>query len=106
MRSKLSRPGVQAPPEDGIEPSLNLSNAAGLSEIAPQTLRLAAEAGQRSRQSILSRTDHGFFARAALRQVAARSITRNGHDGEPIHPADRRPANEASFLSITWRIGF
>jgi hypothetical protein len=32
--------------EDGIEPWLNLSNAAKLLQIAPKTLRLAAEAGE------------------------------------------------------------
>ena len=32
--------------EDGIEPWLNLSNAAKLLHIAPKTLRLAAEAGE------------------------------------------------------------
>ncbi|WP_247774291.1 hypothetical protein [Bradyrhizobium sp. 192] len=37
---------VFKPADDGIEPWLNLSNAAKLLKIAPKTLRLAAEAGE------------------------------------------------------------
>ena len=37
---------VFKPAEDGIEPWLNLSNAAQLLHVAPKTLRLAAEAGE------------------------------------------------------------
>lgn len=45
MRSNYRIP-VFKPAEDGIEPWLNLSNAAKLLKIAPKTLRLAAEAGE------------------------------------------------------------
>ena len=37
---------VFKPADDGIEPWLNLGNAAKLLKIAPKTLRLAAEAGE------------------------------------------------------------
>lgn len=45
MRSNYRIP-VFKPAEDGIEPWLNLRNAAKLLKIAPKTLRLAAEAGE------------------------------------------------------------
>ena len=45
MRSNYHIP-VFKPAEDGIEPWLNLSNAAQILKIAPKTLRLAAEAGE------------------------------------------------------------
>jgi hypothetical protein len=45
MRSNYRIP-VFKPAEDGIEPWLNLGNAAKLLRIAPKTLRLAAEAGE------------------------------------------------------------
>ena len=45
MRSNYRIP-VFKPAEDGIEPWLNLGNAAKLLKIAPKTLRLAAEAGE------------------------------------------------------------
>ncbi|WP_245570292.1 recombinase [Bradyrhizobium ottawaense] len=45
MRSNFHIP-VFKPAEDGIEPWLNLGNAAKLLKIAPKTLRLAAEAGE------------------------------------------------------------
>ena len=45
MRSNYHIP-VFKPAEDGIEPWLNLGNAAQILKIAPKTLRLAAEAGE------------------------------------------------------------
>src|SRR6266550_4608667 len=45
MRANYHIP-VFKPAEDGIEPWLNLGNAAQILKIAPKTLRLAAEAGQ------------------------------------------------------------
>lgn len=45
LRSNYRIP-VFKPAEDGVEPWLNLSNAAKLLQIAPKTLRLAAEAGE------------------------------------------------------------
>ena len=64
--------------EDGIEPWLNLSNAAKLLHIAPKTLRLAAEAGEI--EAIHPLADGPWiFARAALTTSAARSITERWH---------------------------
>src|SRR5262249_54935489 len=37
---------VYKPADDGIEPWLNLNNAARLLQVAPKTLRVAAEAGK------------------------------------------------------------
>src|SRR3954447_1869026 len=57
MRSSYHLP-VFKPADDGIEPWLNLSNAAKLLKIAPKTLRLAAEAGE-IKPSIRYRTARG-----------------------------------------------
>lgn len=57
MRSSYHIP-VFKPADDGIEPWLNLGNAAKLLKIAPKTLRLAAEAGG-SKPSIRYRTARG-----------------------------------------------
>ena len=56
---------VFKPAEDGIEPWLNLGNAAQLLKIAPKTLRLAAEAGEIDAIHPLSEGPW-IFARAAL----------------------------------------
>ena len=56
------------PAEVGIEPWLNLSNAAKLLQIAPKTLRLAAEAGEI--EAIHPLPDGPWiFARAALQRL-------------------------------------
>ena len=73
MRSHYHIP-VFKPAEDGIEPWLNLGNAAQILKIAPKTLRLAAEAGEI--ESIHPLSDGPWiFARAALTMSAAQSIT-------------------------------
>jgi DNA invertase Pin-like site-specific DNA recombinase len=57
LRSNYRIPVFKAAP-DGIEPWLNLGNAAKLLKVAPKTLRLAAEP-ERSRPSTLCRMDRG-----------------------------------------------
>jgi len=64
--------------EDGIEPWLNLSNAAKLLHIAPKTLRLAAEAGE-IEATILSRTNHGSSPAPRSRHQPP-DQSPNGHD--------------------------
>jgi hypothetical protein len=85
--------------EDGIEPWLNLSNAAKLLHIAPKTLRLAAEAGEI--EAIHPLADGPWiFARAALTTSAARSITERARQN-PRYPAGSDPDQQSLFSSIT-----
>lgn len=58
---------------DGIEPWLNLSDAARLLKVSPKTLRLAAEVGEIEGRQPLS-DGPWIFARAALATDAARLI--------------------------------
>src|SRR4249919_1654000 len=85
--------------EDGIEPWLNLSNAAKLLHIAPKTLRLDAEAGEI--EAIHPLADGPWiFARAALTSSAARSITERARQN-PRYPAGSHPGQQSLFSSIT-----
>jgi DNA invertase Pin-like site-specific DNA recombinase len=98
MRSNYRIP-VFKPTEDGIEPWLNLSNAAKLLQIAPKTLRLAAEAGEI--EAIHPLADGPWiFARAALTTSAARSITERARQN-PRYPAGSHPGQQSLFSSIT-----
>lgn len=95
MRSNYRIP-VFKPAEDEMEPWLNLSNAAKLLQIAPKTLRLA-DTSERSRQSILSRKDHGSsLAPHSRHQPLDRS--QNGHYRNRGTLRDRMPANKTSSL--------
>jgi len=87
------------PAEDGIEPWLNLSNAAQILKIAPKTLRLAAEAEEI--ESIHPLSDGPWiFARAALTTSAAQSITERARQN-PKYPAGSHPNQQNLFSSIT-----
>jgi hypothetical protein len=84
---------------DGVEPWLNLSDAAHVLRIASKTLRLAAEAGEIDARHPLS-DGPWIFARAELMTDTAKSIA------ERAHRNTRRPArpnqNEQSlFNSMT-----
>jgi hypothetical protein len=59
--------------EDGVEPRLNLSDAARALKISSKTLRLAAEAGQIEARHPLS-DGPWIFARAEVMTDAAKSI--------------------------------
>jgi DNA invertase Pin-like site-specific DNA recombinase len=98
MRSNYRIP-VFRPAEDGIEPWLNLGNAAKLLKIAPKTLRLAAEAGEIEAAHPLS-DGPWIFARAALRTSAAQSITERARQN-PKYPAGSHPDQQTLFSSIT-----
>src|SRR5262249_38667443 len=65
---------VYKPAADGIEPWLNLNNAARLLQVAPKTLRVAAEAG---RIEALHPLPDGpwIFSRAVLSTAPACAIT-------------------------------
>jgi DNA invertase Pin-like site-specific DNA recombinase len=90
---------VHKPAEDGIEPWLNLSNAAQLLTIAPKTLRLAAEAGEI--EAIHPLPDGPWiFARTALTTSAAEAITERARRN-PRYPAGSHPAQQSLFSSTT-----
>jgi hypothetical protein len=98
MRSNYRIPVFKAA-EDGIEPWLNLGNAAKLLRIAPKTLRLAAEAGEI--EAIHPLPDGPWiFARAALTTSAAQSITERARQ-KPNYPAGSNPAQQSLFSSMT-----
>ncbi len=69
---------VFKPASDGVEPWLNLSDAARLLKIASKTLRLAAEAGEIDAGHPLS-DGPWIFARADLSSDAAKLIAERAH---------------------------
>jgi len=96
MRSSYRIP-VYKPAQDGIEPWLNLGDAARVLKIAPKTLRLAAEAGEI--ESIHPLPDGPWiFARAALATSAAQSITKRARLN-PRYPAGSHPGQQSLFFS-------
>jgi DNA invertase Pin-like site-specific DNA recombinase len=98
MRSNYRIP-VFKPAEDGIEPWLNLSNAAKLLKIAPKTLRLAAEAGEIEAFHPLS-DGPWIFARASLITTAAQSIAERARQN-PRYPMGSHPNQQSLFSSTT-----
>jgi hypothetical protein len=90
---------VFKPADDGIEPWLNLGNAAKLLKIAPKTLRLAAEAGEIEAFHPLS-DGPWIFARASLITPAARSIAERARQN-PKYPAGSHPDQQSLFSSTT-----
>jgi hypothetical protein len=98
MRSSYHIP-VFKPADDGIEPWLNLSNAAKLLKIAPKTLRLAAEAGKIEAFHPLS-DGPWIFARASLITTAAQSIAERARQN-PRYPAGSHPNQQSLFSSTT-----
>ena len=85
--------------DDGIEPWLNLSKAALLLEIAPKTLRLAAQAGEISAVHPLP-DGPWIFSRAALSSPAARAIAGRAQHN-PKHPTGSHPDQQNLFSSTT-----
>src|SRR5436190_12762905 len=98
---ELSHPGVQA--RRGRDRAMaQPEHAAKLLQIAPKTLRLAAEAGEI--EAIHPLADGPWiFARAALTTSAAQSP--NGHDRTRDTPRDHIPANKASSLQSHSKMG-
>lgn len=84
---------------DGIEPWLNLGNAAKLLKVAPKTLRLAAEAGEIEGVHPLS-DGPWIFERSALTTSTAQSITERARQN-PKYPAGSHPDQQNLFSSNT-----
>ena len=98
MRSNYRIP-VFTTAADGIEPWLNLGNAAKLLKVAPKTLRLAAEAGEIEGVHPLS-DGPWIFDRSALTTSAAQSITERARQN-PKYPAGSHPDQQNLFSSNT-----
>jgi hypothetical protein len=90
---------VFKPAADGVEPWLNLSDAAKLLKVAPKTLRLAAEAGEVEASHPLP-DGPWIFARCALATEAARAVTERARQN-PRYPAGSHPAQQNLFSSMT-----
>src|ERR1700729_3800364 len=85
--------------DDGVEPWLNLSDAARLLTIASKTLRLAPKAGKIEARHPF--TDGPWiFARASLITTAARSIAERARQN-PRYPAGPHPDQQSLFSSTT-----
>jgi DNA invertase Pin-like site-specific DNA recombinase len=90
---------VFKPVQDGMEPWLNLSDAARLLKIAPKTLRLAAEAGEINAIHPLP-DGPWIFSRADLSSSAAHAITKRARQN-PKYPTGSHPDQQYLFSSIT-----
>jgi len=98
MRSNYRIPVFKAA-DNGIEPWLNLSNAAKLLKVTPKTLRLAAEAGKI--QAIHPLPDGPWiFARAALATSPAQSLAERARQ-TPKYPTGSQLDQQSLFSSIT-----
>src|SRR6266480_4770262 len=93
------RISVYKPADDGIEPWLNLSNAARLLHISPRTLRLAAHAGEIDAIHPLP-DGPWIFSRVALSTSSARAITERARQN-PKYPTGSNPDQQSLFSSIT-----
>jgi DNA invertase Pin-like site-specific DNA recombinase len=93
------RIAVYKPADDGIEPWLNLGKAARLLQVAPKTLRLAAEAGEIEALHPLP-DGPWIFNRAVLATPPARAITERARQS-PRHPAEPHPDQQNLFSSTT-----
>ena len=93
------RIAVYKPAEDGIEPWLNLSKAARLLQVAPKTLRLAAEAGELEADHPLP-DGPWIFSRHVLSMSPARAITERARQN-PRHLTGSHPDQQSLFSSTT-----
>jgi hypothetical protein len=90
---------VFRPQTDGIEPWLNLGNAARLLSVAPKTLRLAAEAGEIGGVRPLP-NGPWIFNRSKLATPQARQIVHRARQN-PKYPAGSHADQEYLFPSMT-----
>jgi hypothetical protein len=98
LRSHYRIP-VFKPAEDGIEPWLNLSNAARLLHVTPKTLRLTAEAGEIEGAHPLP-DGPWIFSRTVLTTPPANAITERARQN-PRHPTGSHPDQQSLFSSTT-----
>jgi hypothetical protein len=93
------RIAVYKPASDGIEPWLNLGKAARLLQVAPKTLRLAAESGELEALHPLP-DGPWIFSRAILSAPPARAITERARRN-PRYPTGSHPDQKSLFPSMT-----
>jgi hypothetical protein len=98
LRSHYRIP-VYTPAQDGIEPWINLSNAARILHVTPKTLRLAAEAGEIEAVHTLPDGPR-IFDRTLLATSAGSAITERARHN-PRHPTGSHPDQESLFSPIT-----
>ena len=98
LRSSYRIP-VHCEAEDGVEPWLNLSQAAAIVGVAPRTLRLAAERGEIDAMHPLE-DGPWLFSRADLDGPAARRLALRARDN-PKRPAVSNPSQQNLFPSTT-----
>lgn len=90
---------VFRPQPDGIEPWLNLGNAAGLLGVAPKTLRFAVEAGEI--EGIHPLPDGPWiFSRSELATSRAQQIVQRARQNQK-YPAGSHPDQDNLFSSTT-----
>ena len=90
---------VHRPAENGIEPWLNLSEAARLLHVSSKTLRLAAEAGEIDASHPLP-DGPWIFSRDSLATSAAQAIIQRARRN-PRHPTGSHPDQKNLFPSAT-----
>lgn len=88
---------VFRPDPGGLDPWLNLSSAAKLLEVAPKTLRLAAEAGEIEADHPLA-DGPSIFKRAELSKTAAQHLRKRAQRNSK-HPAVSHPDQQNLFYS-------
>ena len=93
------RIAVYKPADNGIEPWLNLSDAAKLLQVTPKTLRLAADAGEIEAIHPLLEGPW-IFSRAALSTSKARAVTERARQN-PKRPTGSYPDQQNLFPSMT-----
>ena len=98
LRSSYRIP-VFKPAEGGVEPWLNLSDAAKLLKITPKTLRLAAEAGTIDGCHPLP-DGPWIFARAVLAAPSAQTVTERARRN-PKYPTGSSPDQQNLFAPMT-----
>jgi len=98
LRSQHHIPVFKAA-EDGVEPWLNLSDAARQLQVAPKTLRLAAEVGEIEARRPLP-DGPWIFARAALATDRAKSVVERARRNAR-HPAGPDRGQQSFFPSMT-----
>lgn len=98
MRSSHRIP-VYRQAEDGVEPWLNLTQAAAMVGVAPKTLRLAAERGEITAMHPLA-NGPWLFRRDDIEGTAAQNVLLRAKIGSG-HPAGAVPAQHNLFPSTT-----
>jgi hypothetical protein len=98
LRSYRKIPVFKVEPND-LDPWLNLSNAAKLLEVAPRTLRLAAEAGEIKAEHPLA-DGPWIFERTEFSKPAAQQLNKRARQN-PKHPAVSHPDQQNLFPSTT-----